>query len=127
MDVELGLATDAYVFVFHTDQLHVHPHGCSDRLFTSNAGSRRYRMLLDRPAPDPINVYAVATREPDLARLLNAVLRAGPGACGSRATDTPDAWFARFKGLVDRHGVRIDWKSVHLTPDFRVLALRSGG
>ena len=126
VDIDLGLSSAAYLFVFHTDQRHVHLHACREQPLTSNAGAHRYRLALDRPSPDTINVYAVATREPDLARLLNAVLRAGPGACSTRAAGTPDAWFARFKTLIDRYGLRVDWRSVHLSPDFRVLAMRPG-
>jgi hypothetical protein len=125
VDIELGLASAAYLFVFHTDPTGVHVHACRDQPLTANAGAHRYRLTLERPSADTIDVYAVATREPDLARLLNDVLRAGPGACGARGA-SPGAWFGRFKMLVDRYGLRIDWRSVHMSPDFRVLAMRSG-
>ena len=118
---ELALEIDrpAWVFVLSTSNGRAHPLSCDLRPSRSDAGERRFRFAVghaDIGRPDT-GVYVLATRTRAVARRLAEVLRAAPGACGTRVSRPLDRWLANLAEVLRGAPEEIDWHAVHLARD----------
>lgn len=118
-ELSLEIERSAWVHVLSTSNGRARPLSCDPRPSRSEAGERRFRFAIGTAEvgrPDT-GVYVLATRTRAVARRLAEVLRAAPGACGTRASRPLDHWLADLTEVLARAEDEVDWHAIHLVRD----------
>jgi hypothetical protein len=123
-EVTVELLAPAHLLLMTTRDGIAQPLSCAARPERSSAGERVFRFEVEdlrdgrggAAGPDA-GIYVLAVADRGVAAEVAKVLQTAPGACGSPARRSADAWIESLATLLARHPGQIHWRALHLVRD----------
>ncbi len=109
--VGFTLHDDAYVLVFRTHAAALSATSCTARQERRAAGDFQFRVKVAADADARTGFYVVASRDREVIRELERLVRRASAACSERRPASP----AGLLAAIERLQSRLQWRAMHLT------------